>query len=110
MVKFKLASTIILAFAIAVHAQQSGEARIKRARTPEDYQPGTLKDLAAKVSSPESRGNKMETMIVDPHLTPTRVRVSYAGLTRRMPESNAEVVRQWARLYAGSLETYKPYE
>ncbi len=52
----------------------------------------------------------METMIVDPNLSPTRVRVTYAGLTRRTPEAKAEVIRQWARLYAGAPETYKPYE
>ena len=92
------------------YAQDQGGPHPKRARTPEDYQPGTLKELAAKVSSPDSRGNKMETMVVDSDLSPTRVRVTYAGRTRRTPEAQAEVIRQWARLYAGSLETYKPYE
>ena len=96
--------------AIVVDAQNPTGPRSKRARTPEDYQAGTLKELAAKLSSPDSRGNKMETMIVDPDLSPTRVRVTYAGLTRRTPEAKAEVIRQWARLYAGAPETYKPYE
>jgi hypothetical protein len=96
--------------AIAVNAQNPTGPGPKRARTPEDYQAGTLKELAAKLSSPDSRGNKMETMIVDPDLSPTRVKVTYAGLTRRTPQAKAEVIRQWARLYAGALETYKPYE
>ena len=95
---------------IAADAQNPTGPGPKRARTPEDYQAGTLKELAAKLSSPDSRGNKMETMVVDPDLSPTRVRVTYAGLTRRTPEAKAEVIRQWARLYAGALETYKPYE
>ena len=91
-------------------AQDPSTPQPKRARTPADYQAGTLKDLAGKVSSPESRGNKLETMVVDPDLAPTRVRATYGGLTRRLTENKAEVVRQWARLYAGAVETYKPYE
>ena len=108
--KLKFACLIIAVLTVTVHAQQTTGAGVKRPRTPEDYQAGTLKELAAKVSTPTSRGNKMETMIVDPDISPTRVKVKYAGLTRRMPEPNSEVVRQWARLYAGAPETYKPYE
>jgi len=96
--------------AIAIDAQNPTGPGPKRPRTPEDYQAGTLKELAAKLSSPDSRGNKMETMFVDPDLSPTRVRVTYAGLTRRTPAARAQVIRQWARLYAGAIETYKPYE
>lgn len=108
---FKLKFLILVALLLTeiCYGQETGP-RTKRARTPEDYQAGTLKELSAKLSSPDSRGNKMETMVVDPDLSPTRVRVSYAGLTRRTPEAQAEVIRQWARLYGGSLETYKPYE
>ena len=94
----------------ASYAQDTTGPRPKRARTPEDYQAGTLKELAAKHSSTDSRGNKLETMVVDPDISPTRVRVTYAGLTRRIPELNKEVINQWARLYAGAPETYKPYE
>ena len=93
---------------LTIYAQEP--ARPKRARVPEDYQVGSLKELAAKVASAESRGNKEETMVVDSNLSPTRVRVKYAGLTARTPENKSELIRQWARLYAGSLETYKPYE
>ena len=100
---------ILLTLGIA-YAQDTTGPRPKRARTPEDYQSTTLKELTAKLSSPDSRGNKMETMIVDPDISPSRVRVTYAGLTRRMPELNTEVLNQWARLYAGAPETYKPYE
>jgi hypothetical protein len=107
--KSKYLVLMALLLANASYAQEISPGP-KRARTPEDYQAGSLKELAAKVSGPDSRGNKMETMIVDPDLSPTRVRVTYAGLTRRTPEAKGEVIRQWARLYAGSLETYKPYE
>lgn len=95
---------------LTVQAQEPSGPRPKRARTPEDYQVGTLKELAAQAASTDSRGNKEETMVIDPNLTPTRVRAKYAGLTGRTPEAKAELIRQWARLYAGAPETYKPYE
>ena len=97
-------------FALTIHAQDPAGPQPKRARVPEDYQAGSLKELAAKAASSEKRGNKEETMVVDPDLSPTRVTVKYGGLTGRTPENKAELIRQWARLYAGSLDTYKPYE
>ena len=108
--KLKVTCLIIAALSVTVHAQQTGAPGVKRPRTPEDYQAGTLKELAAKHSSPESRGNKLETMVVDPDISPTRVRATYAQLTRGVAEPKAELIRQWARLYAGAPETYKPYE
>ena len=101
---------VILLLVNAVYPQEPNDPRLKRARTPADYQAGTLKDLTAKLFGPDSRGNKLETMLVDPDLSPTRVRVKYAGLTRRLTEPKEEVVRQWSRLYAGSMDTYKPYQ
>lgn len=101
---------ILVSLTYSVQAQDPAGPRPKRARTPDDYQTGTLKELAAKPASAESRGNKEETMVVDSDLSPTRVRAKYAGRTARTPEAKAELIRQWARLYAGSLETYKPYE
>ncbi|HEU4476999.1 MAG TPA: hypothetical protein VFR80_00695, partial [Pyrinomonadaceae bacterium] len=95
---------------LTIYAQEPTAPGPKRARVPEDYQAGTLKELAAKVASAESLGNKQETMIIDPNLSPTRVRAKYAGVTARTPENKAEVIRQWANRYSGSLETYKPYE
>ena len=105
---FLAAMLFVCSLAFIVQAQEGP--RPKRARTPEDYQVGTLKELSAQPASTDSLGNKADTMVVDSNLTPTRVRVKYAGLTARTPEAKAEVIRQWARLYAGSLETYKPYE
>ena len=100
---------LVLIFS-AAPAQEPTGPQPKRPRVPEDYQAGTLKELAAKAASRESLGNKGETMLVDPDLSPTRVRAKYAQLTGRTPENKSEVIRQWSRLYAGSLETYKPYE
>lgn len=100
---------IALTFTLA-SAQDTTGPQPKRARTPEDYQPRTLKELVAKAASPDSLGNKMETMKVDPDISPSRVHVTYAGLTRKTPQLNKEVINQWARLYAGAPETYKLYE
>ena len=100
----------VCVLALTVRSQEPTGPRLKRPRTPDDYQAGTLKDLAAKAASADARGNKQETMVVDSDFSPTRVTAKYAGLTARTPEAKAELIRQWARLYAGSLDTYKPYE
>lgn len=105
-----ISSTSSLQAQVPVQAQEPMGPRPKRARTPDDYRVGTLKELAAKAASAEARGNKEETMVVDSNLSPTRVRAKYAGLTARTPEAKAELIRQWARLYAGAPQTYKPYE
>ena len=49
-------------------------------------------------------------MVVEPDLSPTRARATYAQLTARTPEAKAELIRQWARRYAGAPETYRAYE
>jgi len=100
---------LISLLSLEAFAQETGP-RPKRARVPEDYQAGTLKELAAKATGAESIGNKEETMVIDPDLSPTRVRATYAGLTARIPDAKAELVRQWALRYAGAPETYKRYE
>jgi hypothetical protein len=83
----------------------------KRPRTLEDYKPRTLKELAAERADAESLGNKEETMVVQANVLPSRVRVVYTGYTRPLPRIKREVLRQWARLYAGVPEGYtEPYE
>ena len=97
----------VFSLGLTLYAQEPSGPRPKRARVPEDYQVGTLKDLAAKTASAESQ---KETRVVDPNLSPTRVRATYAGLTARTPEPKAELIRDWARRYAGAPETYTPYQ
>jgi len=83
----------------------------KKPRTLDDYKPRTLKEVAAKGADAQSRGNKEETMMVHANILPSRVRVTYAGSKRPLPQLKREVLRQWARLYAGSPEGYtEPYE
>lgn len=93
------------------YGQDSAGAKPKRPRAPDDYKPRTLKEVAAKGAGAESRGNKEETMVVHADILPSRVRAIYAGSTRPLPRIKKEVLRQWARLYAGFPEGYtKPYE
>lgn len=81
----------------------------KRARVPADYEQRTLKEVVA--TKPEGLGNKEETMMVTPNILPSRVRAEYAATTRPVPSLKKELLRQWARLYAGAPETYtEPYE
>ena len=93
------------------YGQDSLGARPKKARTPDDYKPRTLKEVVAEGAGAESRGNKEETMRVHGDIIPSRVRATYTGTARPLPQIKKEVLRQWARLYAGSPEGYtEPYE
>ena len=102
--KIAVAAVLLMCLSLAASAQEPTGPRPKRARVAQDYQVGTLKELVAKAISAESVGNKQETMIVDPDLSPTRVKATYAGLTARIPEAKAELIRQWANRYAGAPE------
>ena len=100
---------VVYSLGLTLHAQEATGPRPKRARVAEDYQPGTLKELAAKAPNQENR--KDETMVIDPDLSPTRVRATYAGSTARTPEAKEKLIAEWARRYAGAPETYtKTYE
>jgi hypothetical protein len=101
---------LISLLGLTASAQDPAGPRPKRPRVAEDYRVGTLKELSAKAGSAESIGNKEETMVVDPDLSPTRVRATYAELTARTPQAKAELIRQWALRYAGAPETYTNYE
>ena len=96
----------------AAYGQDTLGPRPKRARTADDYKLRTLKEVAAaKGSDAKSLGNKEETMIVHADILPSRVRVTYAGSARPLPQIKKEVLRQWARLYAGFPEGFtRPYE
>jgi hypothetical protein len=92
---------LVCSLGLTVFAQEATGPHPKRARTAEDYQPGTLKELAARVEQSQE-----DTMVVDSNLSPTRVRATYAGLTARTPQAKTELISEWARRYAGAPETY----
>lgn len=109
--KTSFAAVLLICLSLTASAQEPTGPRPKRPRVAADYKVGALKELAARVTGPESIGNKQETMVIDPDLSPTRVRATYAELTARIPDAKAELIRQWALRYAGAPETYtKNYE
>jgi hypothetical protein len=86
-------------------------AGVKKARTPADYEVRTLRELAEKGAEADSRSDKAETRVVYSNILPSRVSVTYTGATRALPQLKQDVLHQWARLYAGSMESYTtPYQ
>jgi hypothetical protein len=107
---FVLLAALLLGCNMA-HGQDTLGAKPKKARTSADYKPRTLKVIAAPERYADGRGNKEETVRVTADILPSRVRVTYTGLSRPLPQIKKEVVHQWARLYAGSTESYtEPYD
>ncbi len=77
---------------------------VKKPRTLDDYSPRTLKELAALSDSRGSSGR-------DGEVFPSRVRVTYSGSTRPLPQLKKDVIAEWARRFAGMPEFYTvPYE
>ncbi len=90
---------------------QDTQARPKKPRSFEDYTPRSLKEIAAMKPDPNSLRDKQDNLFVTADDLPSRVRVTYTGSTRPIPQLKKEVIRQWARLYAGSIEHYtEPYQ
>jgi len=113
MLKFKarvLASIIAVTLACGASAAQNPAGpQPKRPRTPADYQATTLREAAAKELE-VSESQKSERIIVHGDLRPSRVRAIYRGRVRALPSAKAQVVKKWARLYAGVPEHYnRPY-
>ena len=109
----KLSALIIIVFALFLTGE-SGWGQVnkpgpKKARAPEDYKPRTFKELDEIVSDADL-GDKQERLMVHGNILPSRVRATFVGSPRPLPELKTEVIRQWARLYAGNPEHYtKPY-
>ncbi|MBA3322717.1 MAG: hypothetical protein H0T45_14885 [Pyrinomonadaceae bacterium] len=85
----------------------------KKARTLDDYKHRTLIEIAAAgsdVVSPRDREDK-DTTVVSGDILPSRVRVTYKGFVRPLPQSKKDVILRWARQYAGDPAHYTvPYE
>jgi hypothetical protein len=83
----------------------------KKARTAEDYEPRTLKEVVKNSASGESRGDKKDSLKIYGDISPSRVSVTYTGSSRPLPQVKRDVLLQWARLYAGFPEGFTaPYE
>jgi|SRR6267142_775794 len=82
----------------------------KKALTLADYKPQILKQVAAEEAKAQSQKNG-ETAFVHGDLRPTRVRITYAGRSRPLPQIKKAVLDRWAQLYAGAPEHYtEPYQ
>jgi hypothetical protein len=83
----------------------------KKARTLDDYQPRTLKEVVTIETAVKGSHEGEDGIILHGNILPSRVRVIYKGLTRPLPHSKKEVIIKWARQFAGFPEFYtKPYE
>lgn len=83
----------------------------KKARTADDYQPRTLKELIAPGTAADGRHDEEDGVILRGKVLPSRVRVTYTGSTRPLPLRKKDVLLKWARRFAGSPDHYTvPYE
>ena len=105
---------LFLAFLLSgnlAYGQALTQASSKKPRTLDDYQPRTLKEIAALEPDPKSLRDKQDRLFVTADFLPSRVRVTHRGSTRPIPKFKKEALCQWARLYAGFPEHYtKPYQ
>jgi hypothetical protein len=101
------------------YGQESLEPHPKKARTPADYQPRSLKEIAAREAQTRStaadheEGSRAddERIIVNGDLRPSRVRATYTGRSRPLPQNKRNVLNRWAQLYAGAPSHYTvPYQ
>lgn len=105
---FILALTFVLCGLAAFGQNAPGP---KKARTPDDYQPRTLREIAAPATAPEVPQDGEKELVLSGDILPSRVRVIYAGSTRPLPKGKKGIIEEWARRFAGSPEHYTgPYE
>jgi hypothetical protein len=104
--------TFLLALTLSAHigyGQDQPTAGPKRARTPEDYTPRTLKLVSAKPSRDQIQGT--DQTIIQGDIFPSRVRVTTGGCLRPIPPEKKDVLERWAQRYAGAPEHYTmPYD
>ena len=103
--------TFLLIFILCsfLSAQELG--REKKPRTPADYQSRTLRDIYSLKPDADDLQDMRNQIVTTRSIIPSKVRATYGGSIRLLPETKKEVIRQWARLYAGSMEHYtEPYQ
>jgi hypothetical protein len=105
-----LVTALMLCGGVAL-GQDSLGPRPKRALTPADYKPQTLKQVAAAEAKSASQQKDEEKLFAHGDLRPTRVRVTYAGRSRQLPKIKKALLYRWAQLYAGAPTHYTgPYK
>jgi|ERR1044072_3061528 hypothetical protein len=83
---------VFLLNGLLVVGQDMNQPRAKRARTLEDYQPSTLKEISAQQSTAT--------------LLPLQVKATFTGLARPLSQTKKAFLRAWANHYAGSVDHY----
>jgi hypothetical protein len=83
---------LLLLNSAVIWGQNMNQGKPKRARTLEDYQTSTLKQI-----------NDLKT---DSTLLPLHVKVTYTSLIRPLPPAKKDFLRTWANRYAGSVDHY----
>jgi hypothetical protein len=109
----KLYLALFLVFLLSggvASGQDTSQAGNKKPRTPDDYFPRTLKEIVAMKPDPKELRDKQDRLVVTADDLPSSVRVTYTGSTRLIPQFKKEAIRQWARLYAGSMDYTEPYQ
>ena len=102
--------TFLLCSSLA-SGQNASQAGNKKPRSLDDYQPRTLGEITAMKPDARDLRDKQDRLLVTADTLPSRVLVTYTGKRRLIPQFKKEAIRQWARLYAGSIEHYtKPYQ
>ena len=88
--------------------QELSSAGPKKPRTAADYQPRTMKELAA-MSAVEIQDD-VSAEVLTGNLLPSRVRVTYQSSQRRLSAPSRDVILHWAQRYAGDPRHYTgPY-
>lgn len=83
----------------------------KRALTPADYKPQTLKQVLAEEAKGVNQRKEEDKVLVHGDLRPSRVQATYTGRARPLSRIKQTVLRRWAQLYAGNPEHYTvPYQ
>jgi hypothetical protein len=91
--------------------QDSLGPRPKKARTPDDYKPQTLKEVIAEEAQTTKAQKGEGGVVVHGDLRPSRVRATYAGRSRPLPQIKKTALNRWAQLYAGAPQHYTgPYQ
>lgn len=106
-----LASAFSLLFAFNLaYGQDALGPQPKKARTPADYKPRTLKAIAAAGRAIVKVQDADATDFVYGDLLPSRVKLVFKGAVRPLTPSRRQVISQWAQRYAGSPDYYTmPY-
>lgn len=116
--KIRLCLLVLLLTSVAATILAQGP-HPKKPRTPADYTPRTLKQLMTLQPDPIEKDENYQRSAKDPmlrivvhgDLLPSRVKVSYEGMTRPLHEDRKSLIKRWANQYAGAPEFYTtPYQ